>query len=169
MADSYRRSSYNRVNKSTFTVDEISDDLKNDLLLAFNLYKNEENKINKLKLRTILFSFAMYKASPKLVNEFISEVFPKQEEFTFDELLRLISYKVKNIKEIESESLFNNINFGKTQNHLTKREFINAFEANMIDISEKEINEMIQFMSTSSEINPDEISITKEEFKKFLL
>ena len=34
-------------------------DIKNDIQLAFNLYKNENNKINKLKLRTIIFSFVM--------------------------------------------------------------------------------------------------------------
>ena len=42
---------------------ELPVDIKNDLQLAFNLYKNENNKINRLKLRTILFSFAMYKSS----------------------------------------------------------------------------------------------------------
>ena len=50
---------------------ELPIDVKNDLLLAFNLYKNENNKINKLKLRTILFSFVMYKYSSSEINEFI--------------------------------------------------------------------------------------------------
>ena len=35
--------------------EELSIDLKNDIELAFNLFKNENNKINKLKLRTMLF------------------------------------------------------------------------------------------------------------------
>src|SRR5688500_7419273 len=84
MADvSYRRVSINRnILKSTTAVDEMSEDLKNDLLLAYNLYKNDEGKINKLKLRTLLFSFAMYKSSPKDINDFISEYYPKQDEFT---------------------------------------------------------------------------------------
>jgi hypothetical protein len=168
MAESYQRNSYNRVNKSSTSIDEIADDLKNDLLLAFNLYKNEENKINKLKMRTLLFSFAMYKSSPKQINDFISEIFPKQEEFTYDDLLKLISFKLKNIKDIEAESLFNIINPGKTQNFLSKQEISKGFESNMIEISEREINEMMQFM-TNSDKSPEEVLITKDEFKKFLV
>ena len=42
---------------------EIPSDLKNDIQLAFDLFKNEKDKISKLKLRTLLFSFVMYKNS----------------------------------------------------------------------------------------------------------
>ena len=37
--------------------DEIPFELKNDIKIAFDLFKNENNKITKLKLRTLLFSF----------------------------------------------------------------------------------------------------------------
>ena len=40
---------------------EIPLDIKNDIKLAFDLYKNENNKINKLKLRTLLFFFFFFK------------------------------------------------------------------------------------------------------------
>ena len=43
--------------------EELSIDIKNDLLLAFNVFKNERNNISKLKIRTLLFTFAMYKSS----------------------------------------------------------------------------------------------------------
>ena len=50
---------------------EIPSDIKNDIKLAFDLYKNENNKINKLKLRTLLFSFIMYKSSTSDINAYI--------------------------------------------------------------------------------------------------
>ncbi len=168
MADNFRRISYNRsLGKSSANMDEITEDLKNDLLLAFNIYKNEENKINKLKLRTILFSFCMYKSSPKQINDYISEVFPTQEEFTFENLLVVIFFKLKNIKEIESDSLFNIINSGKTQTYFGKNELSKAFETNGIEISDREINEMMSFM-TGNEKSGDELQVAKDEFKKFL-
>jgi hypothetical protein len=80
--------------KSSTTTDELTEDLKNDLILAFNLFKNEEGKVNKLKLRTLLFSFAMYKSAPKDINDYISEYYPKQEEFTFEQLCKLVFNKM---------------------------------------------------------------------------
>ena len=91
---SYRRNQNRNVTKNNAIVEEISEDLKNDLLVAFNLYKNEEGFISKLKLRTILFSFAMYKSAPKDINDYIAEYFPKQEEFSFDNLMKLVFNKL---------------------------------------------------------------------------
>jgi hypothetical protein len=169
MADNYRRISYNRnLGKASANLDDITEDLKNDLLLAFNIYKNEENRITKLKLRTILFSFCMYKSSPKQINDYIGEFFPKQEEFTFENLLTLIYFKLKNIKEIETDSLFNIINSGKSQIYFGKPEITKAFEGNGIEISEREIIEMMSFM-TGNEKPVEEIQVSKEEFKKFMI
>jgi hypothetical protein len=169
MADNFRRISYNRnLGKANTNLDDITEDLKNDLLLAFNIYKNEDNKITKLKLRTILFSFCMYKSSPKQINDYIGEVFPKQEEFTFENLLVLIYFKIKNIKEIETDSLFNIINSGKSQNFFGKPELTKAFEGNGIEISEREIMEMMSFM-TGNEKPGEEIQVSKDEFKKFMI
>jgi hypothetical protein len=94
----YKRESLYIKNKKTHeTSSEMSEENKNDLLLAFNLYKNDHNKINKTKLRTILFSFLMYKSSPKDINEYINENFKKQDEFSFEDLCRLINQKMYNL------------------------------------------------------------------------
>jgi len=149
-------------------VEGMTQDLKHDLLLAFDIYKNDENKINKLKLRTLLFSFAMYKSSAKDINDFISDNFPKQEEFTYNDLCKLVQVKLKYTKEKEAEDLFFCINNGKGQNYFTKEELLNIFESNDVDLSEKEINEMISFM-TGKQGDYDNIHISKEEFKKFFI
>jgi hypothetical protein len=169
MSDSpYRRVSLQRQNiKSNTSVDEMSEDLKNDLLLAFNLYKNEENKINKLKLRTILFSFAWYKSAAKDINEFIADDFPKQEEFTYENLVKLVSRRVKNFKEREAEDLFAYINGGKGINLLNEKDFAKVFEVNSIDVSEREIFEMMNFMKTDKTAN--DFLVSKDEFKKFFI
>ena len=73
---------------------ELPIDVKNDLQLAFNLYKNENNKINKLKLRTILFSFVMYKGSSSEINEFIeTKTLKEKEYYTFDDVCDLVKEK----------------------------------------------------------------------------
>lgn len=93
-------SSYRKVNilrnniKSNTNIEEFTEDLKNDLMLAFNLYKNEEGRVNKLKFRTLLFSFAMYKSSPKDINDYIADHFGKQEEFTYENLCKLVFNKL---------------------------------------------------------------------------
>jgi len=169
MSDNYRRVTYTKINSlSIQSSDELTDDMKSDLQLAFDLYKNESNLINKLRLRTILYSFAMYKSSPKQINDYIAEVFPKQEEFTLQDLYKLILFKVKNIKEIETESLFNFINVGKT-NTVSKSEISAAFNANGIEISDKEVFEMMAFMTGLNDQDFEETTVTKEEFKKFLI
>ena len=165
MADQkYRRNSIKRLNLQSSANDEIDQELKNDLLLAFNLYKNDENKINKLKLRTILFSFIWYKSSAKNINEFISEVFPNKEEFTFENLVKLVNKRIKLSKEKEADDLFNYINGGKGTSIINETDLYNAFEVNQLEISEREIREMIGFMQGDS---TDTLQATKEEFKKF--
>lgn len=169
MNDNYGRVSIQRhLSKSNTSNEMLTEDIKNDLLLAFNMYKNDENKINKLKLRTILFSFAMYKAPPKDINEYISEHFPKQEEFTYEELCKLVFYKLKSIKEKEAEDLFFFINGGKGVSHFSKDDISSVYEKNGIDISDREINEMLSFMTGKDKL-PDNIQISKEEFKKFYI
>ena len=65
---------------------EIPLDIKNDIRLAFNLYKNENNKINKLKLRTLLSSFIRYKYSASDINQFIeSRTLKEKELYSFDD------------------------------------------------------------------------------------
>ena len=78
--------------------EELSIDIKNDLLLAFNVFKNERNNISKLKIRTLLFTFAMYKSSAHDINEFVTEVLgSNQEEFSYEDVCKCVMYKLKNI------------------------------------------------------------------------
>lgn len=161
---SNRRLSIQRTNLQSSSNDEIDQELKNDLQLAFNLYKNDENKINKLKLRTILFSFVWYKSSAKNINEFISEIFPNKEEYTFENLVKLVNKRIKLSKEKEADDLFNYINGGKGTNSISETDIFNAFQNNQLDISEREAREMISFMQ--NEID-DHSQTTREEFKKF--
>ena len=89
---------------------EMSIDIKNDILLAFNLYKNENEKINKLKLRTLLFSFVMYKNSAEEINKYIeNQTKIDQEEFDFDEVCEMVNLKLKASKEKEADEVFNYI------------------------------------------------------------
>ena len=84
--------------------EEMSVDLKHDIQLGFNLFKNEKNQINKLKLRTLLFSFVMYKSSSGDINQFIEEqTSPDKEFFTFDEVCKLVNFKIKVAKDKEAD------------------------------------------------------------------
>ena len=148
---------------------EIPLDIKNDIQLAFNLYKNENNKINKLKLRTILFSFVMYKFSASDINEFIeSRTLKEKELYTFDDLCDLVKEKLLESKERDADELYNYIinrndikkdknkngkdtnSNNKTENErsITKNGLINAFKSATIDINidEKDIDKMLEYM-----------------------
>ena len=148
---------------------EIPLDIKNDIQLAFNLYKNENNKINKLKLRTILFSFVMYKFSASDINEFIETRTLKEKElYTFDDLCDLVKEKLLESKERDADELYNYIinrndikkdknkngkdtnSNNKTENvrSITKNGLINAFKSATIDINidEKDIDKMLEYM-----------------------
>ena len=72
---------------------EMSLDLKTAIRIAFDLLKNEKNKINKLKLRILLFSFAMYKYSTNEINEYIEKTYEKQELFSFNDAYDLLMQK----------------------------------------------------------------------------
>ena len=94
-------------------------DIKTDLKIAFDFMKNETNTINRLKLRTLVFSFVMYKYSAKEINEYIEEqmkdlgMSDDQENFTFEELCAIISPRLEEAKERESDELFNYISSKK--------------------------------------------------------
>ena len=164
---------------------ELPIDVKNDLQLAFNLYKNEYNKINKLKLRTILFSFVMYKGSSSEINEFIeSKTLKDKEYYTFDDVCDLVKEKLAEAKSKESDELFDYIVSNKNNknelNTMTKKQLINAFEENEIHIEPNEIDEMLEYMNKeegaeAEEKEEDEENIENRkyndvgrfEFKKF--
>ena len=166
---------------------ELPIDVKNDLQLAFNLYKNENNKINKLKLRTILFSFVMYKYSSSEINEFIETKTLKDKEFyTFDDVCDLVKEKLTESKSRESDELFDYIVSNKNNkneiNRMTKKQLMNAFEENEMHIEPNEIEEMLEYMNkdeaTEEEENEEDEEnhknnkfndVGRAEFKKFFV
>jgi organic radical activating enzyme len=148
---------------------EIPLDIKNDIQLAFNLYKNEKNKINKLKLRTILFSFVMYKYSASEINEFIESRTLKEKEFySFDDVCDLVKEKLLESKERESDELFNyivNNKKDKTEiNKMNKAQLMNAFKENEINIEENELDKMFEYIQRKD--NEEEEENAENEEKK---
>ena len=159
-------------------------DIKNDIELAFNIYKNENNKINKLKLRTILFSFIMYKYSASDINEFIeSRTLKEKELYNFDDVCDLVKEKLNESKERDSDELFNYIVNSKEKNKMTKKQLIDAFKGNDIDVDEKEIDKMLDYMNRKKLEEEEDIEekesentkketlskdmITRSQFKQF--
>ncbi len=127
---------------------EIPLDIKNDIELAFNLYKNENNKINKLKLRTLLFSFIMYKYSASDINEYIeSRTLKDKELYSFDDVCDLVKEKLLESKARDSDELFNYIVNNKNENSkMNKKQLWEAFQSNGIDVKGEEIDKMLEYM-----------------------
>ena len=157
--------------------EELSVDLKNDIELAFNLFKNENNKINKLKLRTMLFSFIMYKSSSSDINQFIEEQTSEDQEFfTFEEVCRLVNYKLKNAKDKEADEVFTYLSSGKNDQHyITEHDIEKGFETYAIGASPEEVKEMMKYMIGNTEDQANKttstsgakLKVNKSQFKKF--
>ena len=128
---------------------EIPSDLKNDIQLAFDLFKNEKDKISKLKLRTLLFSFVMYKNSANEINNYIEQqINPEKSEFSFDEVCELVNLKLKNSKLKESDEIFSYITSYKNDNDNIKcNDLLQAYKNYEIDVNEDDIKEMMQYMN----------------------
>ena len=164
---------------------EIPLDIKNDIKLAFDLYKNENNKINKLKLRTLLFSFIMYKSSPSDINEYIdSKLSNEKELYSFDDVCDLINEKLEESKENDADELYDYIvNSKNDSSKISKNQIKNAFESCKINLDEKEIDKMIYYIKNKKMKGEEEndgneelkkkksgkknIGITRDEFKEF--
>ena len=167
---------------------EIPLDIKNDIKLAFDLYKNENNKINKLKLRTLLFSFIMYKSSPSDINEYIdSKLSNEKELYSFDDVCDLINEKLDESKEKDADELYDYIANNKNNNgKINKNQIKNAFESCDINLDEKEIDKMIYYIKNrkikgeeakgengdNEELKKQKsgkknIGITRDEFREF--
>ena len=174
-------------------------DIKTDLKIAFDFMKSEKNTINKLKLRTLIFSFVMYKYSAKEINEYIEDQMKElgmpedQENFTFDELCTIISDRLEDARERESDELFNYI--ASKKNHvdkITKRELENIFDTYKLGVDKEDLEKMMNYMANSDETEQNEEllveeneedeeenkieeikkkkkinSVTREQFKKF--
>ena len=174
-------------------------DIKTDLKIAFDFMKSEKNTINKLKLRTLIFSFVMYKYSAKEINEYIEDQMKElgmpedQENFTFDELCTIISDRLEDARERESDELFNYIASKKNHvNKITKRELENIFDTYKLGVDKEDLEKMMNYMANNDETEQNEEllmeeneedeeenkieeikkkkkinSVTREQFKKF--
>ena len=172
-------------------------DIKTDIKMAFDFMKSENNTINKLKLRTLLFSFVMYKYSAKDINDYINDQLNKmgipedQENFTFDEVCELINEKLDDARERESDELFDYISSKKFQrDKITKKELENIFNNYKLGVEAEDLDKMINYMvnndeseqNATAEENEEEDedeeikinkkkkkinSVTREQFKKF--
>ena len=164
---------------------EIPADIKNDIQLAFNLFKNENNKINKLKLRTLLFSFVAYKKSASEINNYIeSKTLKEKELYTFDDVCDMIKDKLLEAKANESDELFNYIVNNKNEtSKMTRKQLTEAFKSKEIDVEDEELDKMIEYMKKkqfdeNEEMNDDELAesqkkstlskdISRSQFKNF--
>ena len=154
-------------------IDEMPFDLKNDIKIAFDIFKNENNKINKLKLRTLLFSFIMFKSTAGDINKYIEEkTSPTQNLFNLDEVYYLIQGKIHEAKLKEANELINFVNGNDKADTVYESNLSKAFQKHKIDISDDEIKEMILYMN-QEEVedinNPDknDYCVSTEKFKNF--
>ena len=126
---------------------EIPSDIKDDIKLVFDLYKNEYNKISKLKLRTMLFSFIMYKANASEINEYINSRLSDEKEFySFDDVCDLITEKYDESRENDAYELYDYIANKRDNNTITKKQISEAFKSTKIKFDEKDIDKMIEFI-----------------------
>ena len=151
--------------------DEIPFELKNDIKISFDLFKNENNKINKLKLRTILFSFIMFKSSAGEINRYIEEtISPTQEFFNLDELELLIKLKLKEAKLKEANELLYAINGNDTSEVVKESDFLKTLQRLKIDMNEEDVKEMFQYINGDDKVNNSikkEGTISTEKLKNF--
>ena len=145
-------------------------DIKTDIKMAFDFMKSENNTINKLKLRTLLFSFVMYKYSAKDINEYIDYQLNKmgipedQENFTFDEVCALINEKLDEARERESDELFDYITSKKYQREkITKKELENIFNTYKLGVEAEDLDKMVNYMVNNNESEQNDEAEENEE------
>ena len=150
---------------------EIPFELKNDIKVAFDLFKDENNKITKLKLRTLLFSFIMFKSSASEINRYIEEtISPSQELFDLDDLNLLIKLKLKDAKLKEVNELLYSLNGNETSEIVKESDFIKALKKHKIDMDEKDVKEMFQYINGEEDFNnteKNESSVSTEKLRNF--
>ena len=150
---------------------EIPFELKNDIKIAFDLFKSESNKITKLKLRTLLFCFIMFKSRAAEINRYIEEtISPTQEFFNFDEFSLLIKLKLKEAKLKEANELLYAINGNDTSEIVKESDFLKLLQKHKIDMNENEVKEMFQFINEDGDnknLGKKEETISTENFRNF--
>ena len=153
--------------------DEIPFDLKNDIKIGFDIFKNENNKINKLKLRTLLFSFIMFESSAGDINKYIEEkISPTRDLFGLDDVYELVKDKLKEAKLKEANELLNYV-ISSDSEVVKESDLSKAIQKHKIDISPKEIKEMFLYMDQSDEnvnnFDKKELSVNIDKFKEFYI
>lgn len=106
----------------------------------------------------------MYKSAPADINEFINENYPKQEEFSYEELCNLVTKRNSSLKERDMEDTWQLIS--SKGNHGSKTDILNALNYVGIETNEREVFEMIEYMNSGSN-NESSDTFNKEDFKKF--
>ena len=152
--------------------DEIPFDLKNDIKIAYDLFKNENNKITKLKLRTLLFSFIMFESSAGDINKYIEEkISPTQQLFDLDDVYDLVKEKLKEAKTKEANELLNFVADKDSPDVIKESDLIKAFQKHKIDTNNSEIKEMLMYINQQESMNMDrkELSVSSENFKNFYI
>ena len=152
--------------------DEIPFYLKNDIKIAYDLFKNESNKITKLKLRTLLFSFIMFESSAGDINKYIEEkISPTQQFFDLDDVYNLVKEKLKEAKAKEANELLNSIVGNDSANIVKESDLVKAFEKHKIDTNVHEIREMLMYINQNQNMNMDkkELFVSTENFKNFYI
>ena len=144
-------------------------DITTDLKLAFDFMKNENNTINKLKLRTLIFSFIMYKYSAKDINEYIDDQMKElgipldQENFTFEETCNIIKERLEDAREREAYELFGYISTKKSYtDKISKKELENIFENYKLGVDAEDLEKMMNYMVNNDETEPNNESSVEE-------
>ena len=153
---------------------EIPYELKNDIKIAFDLYKDENNKINKLKLRTLLFSFIMFNCAASEINQYIEEtISPNQEFFTLEDLYTLIKEKLNEAKSKEAEELLNFVTGNDSSEVVKESDLRKAFQKHKIEINDKEIKEMFSYIKGNNDsfnnLNKKDNYVSSSKFMDFYI
>lgn len=105
----------------------------------------------------------MYKSSPSDINLHINEYCEnsKKDEFTYEDLCKLVQLKYSHSKERDIDDTWSILT--SKHNNCSKNEMFRALKECNIDTNETEIEEMMQFLTTTKND-----FFTKEEFKLYM-
>jgi hypothetical protein len=112
----------------------------------------------------MLFSFVMYKNSATDINQYIEEQYgPDKEEFDFEEVCDLVNSKLKASKVNEADEIFTYITGKSDSNYLKKSDLKKAFATYNIEVSPKELDEMMKYITAPKKKDNNEVEEEEEE------
>lgn len=110
----------------------------------------------------------MYKSGSGEINQFIEEQTSEDQEFfTYDEVCRMINFKLRSAKEKESDELFGFIASNKNDTYLSEKELAKAYKTFELEANDKDIKEMVRYILGDSNESSGNIKVSKEQFTKF--